>query len=111
MFKYDSTHGRYHGEVSVADDKLVVDGTPIAVFQHMKPAEIPWGEHGALYIVESTGVFLTVDKASAHLQGGAKRVVVTAPSPDAPMFVMGVNEGKYDASSMNIVRSVPAWGW
>ncbi|XP_048476466.1 glyceraldehyde-3-phosphate dehydrogenase 2 isoform X2 [Rhincodon typus] len=105
MFKYDSTHGRYHGEVQAEDGKLVVDGNPIAVFQHMKPAEIPWGESGALYVVESTGVFLSVDKASAHLQGGAKRVVVSAPSPDAPMFVMGVNEDKYDPSSMCIVSN------
>ncbi|GCB79702.1 hypothetical protein scyTo_0016022 [Scyliorhinus torazame] len=102
MFKYDSTHGRYRGEVQVDDGKLVVDGQPISVFQCMKPAEIPWGDSGALYVVESTGVFLTVEKASLHLQGGAKRVVVTAPSPDAPMFVMGVNEDKYDPSSMNI---------
>merc|ERR1719369_1034857 len=105
MFKYDSTHGRYNGEVSHQDNKLIVDGNPISVFQCMKPAEIPWGSAGAKYVVESTGVFLTVDKASAHVQGGAKRVVVAAPSPDAPMFVMGVNEDKYDPSSMTIVSN------
>ncbi|XP_056458686.1 glyceraldehyde-3-phosphate dehydrogenase 2 [Gadus chalcogrammus] len=105
MFKYDSTHGRYKGEVSYEDGKLIVDGKPISVFQCMKPAEIPWGDSGALYVVESTGVFLTVDKANAHVQGGAKRVVVSAPSPDAPMFVMGVNEDKYDPSSMTIVSN------
>lgn len=71
----------------------------------MKPAEIPWGSSGAKYVVESTGVFLSVEKASSHIQGGAKRVVVSAPSPDAPMFVMGVNEDKYDPSSMTIVSN------
>uniref|UniRef100_A0A8C5CK13 glyceraldehyde-3-phosphate dehydrogenase (phosphorylating) n=1 Tax=Gadus morhua TaxID=8049 RepID=A0A8C5CK13_GADMO len=105
MFKYDSTHGRYKGEVSYEDGKLIVDGKSISVFQCMKPAEIPWGDSGALYVVESTGVFLSVDKATAHVQGGAKRVVVSAPSPDAPMFVMGVNEDKYDPSSMTIVSN------
>merc|ERR1712002_868243 len=105
MFKYDSTHGRYHGEVSQEDGKLIVDGNAISVFQCMKPAEIPWGSAGAKYVVESTGVFLSVEKASSHLQGGAKRVVVSAPSPDAPMFVMGVNEDKYDPSSMTIVSN------
>ncbi|XP_064359584.1 glyceraldehyde-3-phosphate dehydrogenase, testis-specific [Dromaius novaehollandiae] len=105
MFKYDSTHGRFEGQVRAEGGKLVVDGSEIAVFQCMKPSEIPWGDAGALYVVESTGVFLSVDKASAHLQGGAKRVVVTAPSPDAPMFVMGVNEDKYDPASMTVVSN------
>ncbi|KAF4102826.1 hypothetical protein G5714_015709 [Onychostoma macrolepis] len=105
MFKYDSTHGRYKGDVHQEDGKLIVDGQAISVFQSMKPAEIPWGDAGALYVVESTGVFLSIEKASAHIQGGAKRVVVSAPSPDAPMFVMGVNQDKYDPSSMTIVSN------
>ncbi|PWA33736.1 hypothetical protein CCH79_00007410 [Gambusia affinis] len=105
MFKYDSTHGRYHGEVSHDGGKLYVDGKAISVFQCMKPAEIPWGSSGAKYVVESTGVFLSLEKANAHIQGGAERVVVSAPSPDAPMFVMGVNENKYDPSSMTIVSN------
>ncbi|XP_042597585.1 glyceraldehyde-3-phosphate dehydrogenase 2 [Cyprinus carpio] len=105
MFKYDSTHGRYKGDVHQEDGKLIVDGQAISVFQCMKPAEIPWGDAGALYVVESTGVFLSIEKASAHIQGGAKRVVVSAPSPDAPMFVMGVNQDKYDPSSMTIVSN------
>jgi len=70
------------------------------------PKEIPWGADGAEYVVESTGIFLSLEKAHAHIEGGAKKVVVSAPSPDAPMFVMGVNEQKYDPSKMNIVRSV-----
>ncbi|XP_075868695.1 glyceraldehyde-3-phosphate dehydrogenase 2 [Nelusetta ayraudi] len=105
MFKYDSTHGRYKGDVSMKDDKLIVDGNAINVYQCMKPAEIPWGSAGAKYVVESTGVFLSLEKANLHLQGGAQRVVVSAPSPDAPMFVMGVNEDKYDPSSMTIVSN------
>lgn len=69
----------------------------------MKPSCIPWSKHGATYIVESTGVFTTTDKARAHFDGGAKKVVISAPSSDAPMFVMGVNEDKYEAS-MEVVR-------
>ena len=70
------------------------------------PKEIPWGADGAEYVVESTGIFLSLEKAHAHIEGGAKKVLVSAPSPDAPMFVMGVNEKKYDPKSMNIVRLV-----
>ncbi|XP_029958076.1 LOW QUALITY PROTEIN: glyceraldehyde-3-phosphate dehydrogenase 2-like [Salarias fasciatus] len=105
MFQYDSTHGRYHGEVLRQNGKLVVDGNQISVYQCKNPADIPWGSAGAKYVVESTGVFLTNEKAGAHLKGGASRVVVSAPSPDAPMFVMGVNEDKYDPSSMTIVSN------
>uniref|UniRef100_A0A3Q3W3P3 Glyceraldehyde-3-phosphate dehydrogenase n=1 Tax=Mola mola TaxID=94237 RepID=A0A3Q3W3P3_MOLML len=106
MFKYDSTHGRYPGQVSQDDDgKLIVDGNAISVYQKMKPSEIPWKEAGAKYVVESTGVFLSLEKANAHIEGGAQRVVVSAPSPDAPMFVMGVNEDKYDPSTMKIVSN------
>ncbi|KAG0171136.1 hypothetical protein DFQ28_003898 [Apophysomyces sp. BC1034] len=95
MFKYDSTHGRYQGTVEQRDGKLVVDGQEIAVYDKRDPAEIPWKDHGADYVVESTGVFTTVDKASAHLKGGAKKVIISAPSADAPMFVVGVNLDKY----------------
>ena len=95
MLKYDSVHGRYKGEISEKDGKLVVDGQEIAVYASMDPTQIPWSECGADYIVESTGVFTTTEKASAHLQGGAKKVVISAPSKDAPMFVMGVNNDKY----------------
>merc|ERR1712004_922610 len=95
MFKYDSTHGRYKGEVAVEGDKLKINGKEIAVFGERDPTAIPWGSAGADYVVESTGVFATTEKASAHFQGGAKKVIISAPSADAPMFVMGVNEDGY----------------
>jgi len=105
MFRYDSTHGKFKGEISIADGKLVVNGQAIAVYNCRDPKDIPWGAAGAEYVVESTGVFTTVDKASAHLAGGARKVVISAPSADAPMFVMGVNEAGYDAASMHIVSN------
>jgi len=104
MFKYDSTHGRFHGEVKAEGDKLVVDGHKITVFHERDPANIKWGDAGADYVVESTGVFTTIEKASAHLKGGAKRVIISAPSADAPMFVMGVNHEKYD-NSLKVVSN------
>jgi len=96
MFKYDSTHGRFKGDVHGKNGKLVIDGHEIAVFAEKEPSKIPWGPTGADYVIESTGVFTTVDKCNAHLQGGAKKVIITAPSADAPMFVVGVNENTYD---------------
>jgi len=104
MLIYDTIHGRFKGDVQVADGKLVVNGMAISVLAAMNPEDIPWGQLGAEYIVESTGVFTTIDKASAHFKGGAKKVVISAPSADAPMFVMGVNEGKY-AKDMNVVSN------
>lgn len=89
MFKYDSTHGRYKGSVEVKDGKLVIDGKPISVFNEKDPASIPWGSVGADYVVESTGVFTTKEKAGLHLKGGAKKVIISAPSADAPMYVVG----------------------
>jgi|SRR5690554_2519278 len=104
MLKYDSIHGQFQGSVAVEGDKLVVNGKQISVFAFKNPAEIPWNSCGAEYIVESTGVFKEIEKASAHFKGGAKKVVVSAPSKDAPMFVMGVNEDKY-SKDMRVVSN------
>ena len=104
MTKYDTMHGRFEGEVSTSGDKLIVNGKSINVSACMNPEEIPWGQWGADYVVESTGVFTTMDKASAHLKAGAKKVVISAPSNDAPMFVMGVNNDKY-TKDMTIVSN------
>ncbi|EDV23887.1 expressed hypothetical protein [Trichoplax adhaerens] len=105
LLRYDSTHGRFSGSIEVKNGNLVVNGSEIKVFAIRNPAEIPWGVSGADYVVESTGVFTTLDKAKAHLTGGAKKVVISAPSADAPMFVMGVNHTKYDAKSMDVVSN------
>jgi glyceraldehyde 3-phosphate dehydrogenase len=95
MFKYDSTHGVFKGTVEVKDGKLVINGKPITFFGERDPSKIQWGSAGADYVVESTGVFTSIDAASAHLKGGAKKVVISAPSGDAPMFVCGVNLDAY----------------
>jgi len=104
MFKYDSTHGVYKGEVKQEGGNLVVDGHTIKVFNEMKPENIQWASAGAEYVVESTGVFTTIEKAGLHFKGGAKKVIISAPSADAPMFVMGVNEEKY-SNDMNVVSN------
>ncbi len=104
MTKYDTIHGAFKGTVAVEDGKFVVNGKEVKVYDCMNPAEIPWSECGAEYIVESTGVFTTTEKASAHFKGGAKKVVISAPSADAPMFVMGVNNDKY-TTDMNVVSN------
>lgn len=95
MLKYDSTHGRFKGTVEVTGNDLTVNGKKVRFYTEKDPANIPWGETGAHYVVESTGVFTTEEKAKAHLKGGAKKVIISAPSADAPMFVMGVNEKTY----------------
>jgi len=104
MLKYDTVHGQFKGDISTEDGKLVVNGKKISVYGIMDPKDILWSECGAEYIVESTGVFTTIEKASAHFNGGAKKVVITAPSADAPMFVMGVNHDKY-TKDMNVVSN------
>lgn len=104
MLKYDSVHGRFNGEASVKDGKLVVNGSPVSVFDKKDAGEIPWGSAGAEYVVESTGVFTDTEGAALHLKGGAKKVVISAPSKDAPMFVMGVNHKGYK-SDMTVVSN------
>ena len=97
MLKYDSVHGAFQGTVEVIDGKLVVNGNEIRISAERNPADLKWDEIGADYIIESTGFFLTKEKASGHLKAGAKKVVLSAPSPDAPMFVMGVNNNELKA--------------
>merc|ERR1711991_805376 len=96
MFYYDSVHGKFPGTVEAKDGFLVVNGKKITVFSQKDPGSIPWSSAGAVYIVESTGVFTSTEQAKAHLKGGAKKVVISAPAKDAtPTFVMGVNEQDY----------------
>ena len=104
MTKFDTVHGTFKGEVSAHDDKLVVNGHEIQVYQQMNACDVPWRECGAEYIVESSGVNTTTEKASAHFVGGAKKVIITAPSSDAKMFVMGVNSDEY-TKDMNVVSN------
>lgn len=104
MLRYDSAHGLFKGTIEVDGKDLVVNGKKIRFYMEKDPASIPWNETGAEYIVESTGVFTTKDKAAAHLKGGAKKVVISAPSADAPMFVMGVNNKEY-TSDIQIISN------
>jgi len=104
MLKYDSTHGIFNGDVEVDGKDLTVNGKKVRFYTEKDPANIPWSETGADYVVESTGVFTTKEKAEAHLKGGAKKVVISAPSADAPMFVMGVNEKSYK-SDISVVSN------
>eukprot|EP00536_Pseudo-nitzschia_multiseries_P004005 jgi/Psemu1/253151/estExt_Genewise1Plus.C_640047 len=106
MYKYDSTHGRAQGEIThdAAANTVSIDGEPIKVFGEMDPSKIAWGDAGVDYVVESTGAFTSTEAASKHMAGGAKKVIISAPSGDAPMFVMGVNQEKYE-SSMDVVSN------
>jgi len=92
MLKYDSTHGKFNGTVEVVDGQMIVNGNAVRVTAERNPADINWGAVSAEYVVESTGFFLTKESAKGHIDGGAKKVVMSAPSKDdTPMFVMGVN--------------------
>jgi len=104
MLQYDTVHGKFPGQVTAGDGEIDIDGKPVKVFGEMDPSKITWGDAGADYVIESTGVFTTTEKASMHKVGGASKVVISAPSADAPMFVMGVNQEKYE-SSMDVVSN------
>ena len=104
MLRYDTVHGQYKGEIKHTDNSIIVNGHEVKFFTEKEPASIPWGSCGADYVVESTGVFTTLDTASAHLKGGAKKVIISAPSKDAPMFVCGVNLDAYKPS-MDVVSN------
>ncbi|CAN1750004.1 Glyceraldehyde-3-phosphate dehydrogenase GAPCP2, chloroplastic [Linum perenne] len=105
MLKYDSTHGNFNGTITVLDEStLEINGKQIKISSKREPADIPWGDFGAEYVVESSGVFTTIDKAADHKKGGATKVVISAPSADAPMFVVGVNEQTYQ-SNMDVVSN------
>ena len=99
MLRYDTMHGQFTGTIEYDDESITVNGKRIMVYAKFKPEEIPWGELGVEYVVESTGLFLTKEKAQGHLDAGAKKVIMSAPSKDdTPMFVMGVNNTTYDTS-------------
>jgi glyceraldehyde 3-phosphate dehydrogenase len=104
MLQYDTVHGKFQGKIENKNGKLHINDVEVAFFAERDPAAIGWGASGADYVVESTGIFTTVEKASAHLRGGAKKVVISAPSADAPMFVCGVNLEKY-TKDMDIVSN------
>ena len=105
LLKYDSIHGIRNFDIEVVDDGLIVDGKHVTMLSDRDPANLPWGELGAEYVVESTGLFLTKEKSQAHIDAGAKHVVMSAPSKDdTPMFVMGVNQDKY-TSDMQFVSN------
>jgi len=104
MLKYDSVHGQFGGSAEAKNGNLIVNGKEVKFFAEKDPADIAWGAAGADYVVESTGVFTTIEKASAHFKGGAKKVVISAPSADAPMFVCGVNLDSY-TKDMNVVSN------
>ena len=104
MIKHDTIHGQTSNDIHVEGNELVIDGHHVKVFNEKDPAMIPWGEVGVEYVLECSGVFTTTETASSHLKGGAKKVVISAPSKDAPMFVMGVNNETY-TSDMNIVSN------
>jgi len=98
MLKYDSVHGAFDGTVEVVDGKLIVNGNEVRITAERNPADLKWDEVGAEYVLECTGIFKSLDQANLHIQGGAKKVAISAPSGDAPMFVMGVNHTKLQAT-------------
>lgn len=106
LLKYDSNFGPFKGEVSYDDDNIIVDGRTVAATEHRNPADIPWGEHGVDIVVESTGIFRKREQAMAHINAGAKKVLISAPSPDADFDIMvGVNEEQYDSAKHQILSN------
>jgi glyceraldehyde 3-phosphate dehydrogenase len=106
MLKYDSTYGRFPGEVEVTEDTFIVNGQSIKVFAERDPANIPWGDLGVELVIESTGFFTDADKAAAHLRGGAKKVIISAPAKGEDLtMVLGVNEQMYDPAKHNIISN------
>ena len=106
LFKHDSTYGAFDGEVSHTDDAIVIDGREIKVLQFKDPAQLPWGDLGVDIVVESTGIFTDAGKAGAHIQAGAKKVIISAPAKNEDItIVLGVNEGKYDPASHHIISN------
>lgn len=104
MLKYDSTHGKFEGTVEAKGNTLIVNGQKMRITAEKDPANLKWNEVGAQYVIESTGLFTDMDKAKAHLAAGAKKVIISAPSKDAPMFVMGVNHKTYK-KDMHVVSN------
>jgi len=106
LFKYDTNYGIYPGRVEAEDDCIIVDGKKIAVLAEREPAKIPWRDHGVDIVIESTGLFTKGSKAAAHLEGGAKKVIISAPAQEEDIsIVLGINEDKYDASSHRIISN------
>lgn len=106
LLKYDSVMGIYGAEVSSDDNGIIVDGSPIAVSSHKNPADIKWGDSGVDYVAECTGIFRDADSAGAHIDGGAKKVIISAPAKgNVKTFVMGVNEDEYDPTTHHIVSN------
>ncbi len=106
LFKHDSTYGAYPGEVSHTDDAIVVDGKTVKVLQVKDPATLPWGDLGVDIVLESTGLFTDAEKAAAHIQAGAKKVIISAPAKKEDItIVLGVNEGMYDPAKHNIISN------
>jgi glyceraldehyde 3-phosphate dehydrogenase len=106
LFKYDSTYGRFHGEVSAGDGAIVVNGREIRAFSERDPSALPWGEQGVEIVIESTGIFTDATKAAAHLAGGAKKVIISAPATNEDVtVVLGVNEATYDPAKHNVISN------
>ena len=106
MFKYDSTYGRYRGTVESKGDKLVIDGLEVSVLSEKDPSKIPWGDLGVDIVIESTGIFTDATRAALHLEGGAKKVIISAPAKGEDMtIVLGVNDHLYDPNRHNVISN------